>query len=199
MFFLFFLEFEIWGLEFGAFYYYYDITDRLIKGNNFYCTKRQTNIYLLFKFKAMKTIKKYFLVTLIFLSLIIISNLAFSQVESKESELSVAFATDIFEFIKFEEKENSKIVYFTIQGITDEVHKKSISNKMLSDENIINFKISENNKCEVTVNNNVSADYIRKILLSEGFDYNYKTVKINNKESKNSDIRKKSPEHLFKK
>ena len=147
----------------------------------------------------MKTIKKNFLVTLIFLSLIIISNLAFSQVESKESELSVAFATDIIEFIKFEEKENSKIVYFTIQGITDEVHKKSISNKMLSDENIINFKISENNKCEVTVNNNVSADYIRKILLSEGFDYNYKTVKINNKESKNSDIRKKSPEHLFKK
>ncbi len=96
-------------------------------------------------------------------------------------------------------KKKILIVYFTIQGITDEVHKKSISNKMLGDENIINFIIDNHNRCKVTINNNVTADYIRNILLSESVDYNYKTVKINKKESKNTVIRKKSPEHLFKK
>ena len=138
----------------------------------------------------MKTIKKNFLITLIILCLIIISNLAFSQVESKEYS---------FEFIKFEEKGDYKTVYFTIQGITDEVHKKNISNKMQNDENIINFIIDNHNMCKVTIDNKVTADYIRNILISEGVDYNFKTVKKIKKEEKSTVIRKKSPEYLFKK
>lgn len=145
--------------------------------------------------------------SLIFLCFnIIYFNLAFSQVDLPEFEKPgrVSPRKDIvesssFEFLKFEEKENSKIVYFSIKGITDEVHKKSISNKMLNDENIINFIIDNHNMCKVTINNKVNADYIRNILISEGVDYNYKTVKTVKKEKKDTVIRKKSSEHFFKK
>lgn len=73
-------------------------------------------------------------------------------------------------------------VYFNVAYIEDEGHADLILNELLKDNNIQSGRhfLSIDNKCrfQLLVNEYISAEYIRNILLSLNVDYDFSTVTV---------------------
>ena len=102
-----------------------------------------------------------------------------------------------YEFLKFEESENDKTVYFGIAGITSEVHKKEIWNRFMSEPDVKKILIYDDNNCKLTINKCVTADYVHEILISFDVDFKYEVVKLVNDHKK--DAEKEFPDNTSKK
>jgi hypothetical protein len=74
-------------------------------------------------------------------------------------------------------------VYFQVENITDSEHAEKILNDLLSDANIIDgryFKSgNEKDRYQLYINNIITANYVRDILLTNNVDYDYSTIIVN--------------------
>lgn len=93
-------------------------------------------------------------------------------------------AQQVMEFTQSKNTGENKTVYFHIKGLDeDEEARTSLLNELLKDANIISGRIftssSSKTRCQLILPNNVTPEYIREILLSHGYDYEFTTVSVN--------------------
>ncbi len=104
------------------------------------------------------------------------------------------------DFTQKKATEQGLIVYFEVEGISDESEAIQIQDDFLKDNNISYSKYfigsSENDRYQLTIDSSVDAEYIRDILISHNVDFNYTTISIDGVteiEQSNSNIPSSSP------
>jgi hypothetical protein len=99
----------------------------------------------------------------------------------------------VSDFIKAENLDREKVVYFNLLGITDDNHKKALWNDLVADEKINEVIIENENSCKLRVMKDVTPDYLQKILDNHN-------VKINSNDlilSNSTVIEAEKPEIFF--
>jgi len=106
----------------------------------------------------------------------------------------LAFSQQVMEFTYSKITGDNKTVYFNIKGLgIDESERSEMLNALLADENIESGRIytSSSNKtmCQLLISQNIGPEYIRQILNTSGYDYDFTTVSVNGelKEKDNPD------------
>jgi hypothetical protein len=79
---------------------------------------------------------------------------------------------------------DNKTVYFNVKGLgEDDADRAVLLESLLQDDNILDGRIytssSLKTKCQLTVRMNISPEYIRPMLNSFGYDYDFTTVSVN--------------------
>ncbi|MBI4646102.1 MAG: hypothetical protein HY738_05755 [Bacteroidia bacterium] len=83
-----------------------------------------------------------------------------------------------FSFIDEKVTDTYKVVYFNLSGVPDDNQKTDLEQSFRNDNNILSFRIINNNRCQLKIRNNINADYIRNILLNNNLDYDFTSVKV---------------------
>ncbi len=87
------------------------------------------------------------------------------------------------EFVQKKAINNGYTVYFQVENAVDQDHAEKILNDLLSDNNVYSgryFKSgSGKDRYQLDINSNVTASYIRNILLTNNVDYDYSTIIVN--------------------
>jgi hypothetical protein len=87
------------------------------------------------------------------------------------------------EFVQKKATNNGYTVYFQVENAVDQDHAEKILNDLLSDNNIYSgryFKSGSNkDRYQLNIKSNVTATYIRNILLTNNVDYDYSTIIVN--------------------
>jgi len=96
----------------------------------------------------------------------------------------LAFSQQVMEFTYSKITGDNKTVYFNIKGLgIDESERTEMLNALLADENIESGRIytSSSNKtmCQLLISQNIGPEYIRQILNTSGYDYDFTTVSVN--------------------
>lgn len=86
--------------------------------------------------------------------------------------------TDIIEFKSIKPLGDGKVVYFKVANLINDEAQESLKNIFESDVNIKEFYIYTDGNCKLVINNTIDGNYIKNLLLSQGLDYDYSTVKI---------------------
>ena len=81
-------------------------------------------------------------------------------------------------FFKFNNLEKGREVYFYINGINSEVHKKKIYDELNNDANIFKFVIDNDNSCVALVSYDVDVDYIQEILTKNGAKLSFNKLNV---------------------
>lgn len=92
-------------------------------------------------------------------------------------------AQQVMEFTQSKNTGENKTVYFHIKGLEeDEEARASLLNEMLKDGNIISGRIFTSStfktRCQLLIPQNIKPEYIRNILLSNGYDFDFTTVSV---------------------
>lgn len=86
--------------------------------------------------------------------------------------------TDIIEFKSIKPLGDSKVVYFKVANLINDDTQESLKHTFETDINIKEFYIYTDGNCKLVINNIIDGNYIKNLLLSQGLDYDYSTVKI---------------------
>jgi hypothetical protein len=92
-------------------------------------------------------------------------------------------AQQVMEFTQSKVTGENKTVYFHIKGLgEDEEVRTSLLNEFLKDENIISGRIftssSFKTRCQLLMPQNIKPEYVRTILLSNGYDFDFTTISV---------------------
>lgn len=98
---------------------------------------------------------------------------------------SVALSQSM-EFSEVKIKGDIKTVYFHIKGLDeDESDRALLLEKLLSDENVINGRIFTSSdfktRCQLFLPVSITPEYIRSILVSNGYDFDWSTISTDGK------------------
>jgi len=90
------------------------------------------------------------------------------------------------DFTEVKQMGDIKTVYFHIKGLDeDETARTELINQLLSDENINSGRIftssSFKTRCQLYLPLNITPEYIRPILISNGYDFDFSTISIDGK------------------
>ncbi|MDD3688252.1 MAG: hypothetical protein PHE56_16005 [Bacteroidales bacterium] len=93
-------------------------------------------------------------------------------------------AQQVMEFTQSKNTGDNKTVYFHIKGLEeDEEARTSLLNEFLKDENIISGRIFTSStfktRCQLLIPQNIKPEYIRNILLANGYDFDFTTISVN--------------------
>jgi len=96
------------------------------------------------------------------------------------------FTQQVMEFTQVKMTGDSKTVYFNVKGLgDDEAERAALMDNLLKDENVIKGRIytssSGKTKCQLFLPVNITAGYIRSIINSYGYDYDFTTVSVDGK------------------
>ncbi len=99
---------------------------------------------------------------------------------------TVIFSQGVLEFTQAKITGDSKTVYFHIKGLSDDESERSaLLENLLSDENVLDGRIftssSFKTRCQLFLTVNITAEYIRSILNTNGYDFDFTTVSIDGK------------------
>ncbi|PLX06093.1 MAG: hypothetical protein C0596_16530 [Marinilabiliales bacterium] len=87
------------------------------------------------------------------------------------------------EFTQIKVADEGYTVYFHVVNLIDDEHGNMVLAELLNDENIFSgryFKSGEGkDRFQLYINEFVSAEYVRNILLSQNVDYEFSTVTVN--------------------
>ncbi|MDA3819776.1 MAG: hypothetical protein PF590_04870 [Candidatus Delongbacteria bacterium] len=104
----------------------------------------------------------------------------------------------VLEFTHVKNLGPEKTVYFHIDGINDEDHKNAILERLLMDPSISDGRIFKTpnmeDRCQLYVNQDVDAAYVRNILKKLDVDYAFKIVSKNGHLEKQDQQLKEHPE-----
>jgi len=98
---------------------------------------------------------------------------------------SIIFAQSL-EFTEVKTIGDNKTVYFHIKGLDDdEAARSELLEQLLSDENVKGARIftssSLKTRCQLYLPLNITPEYIRPILINNGYDFDFSTVSIDGK------------------
>lgn len=93
-------------------------------------------------------------------------------------------AQQVMEFTQSKNTGENKTVYFHIKGLEEDDEARTILlNELLKDESIISGRIftssTSKTRCQLLITQNVKAEYVRNILLANGYDFDFTTVSVN--------------------
>jgi hypothetical protein len=84
------------------------------------------------------------------------------------------------DFVQKKSANNGYTVYFEVQNITNQEHGEKILNDLLNDNNIIDGRYFKSgagkDRYQLYINDIITANYVRNILLANNVDYDYSTI-----------------------
>lgn len=86
--------------------------------------------------------------------------------------------TDMVEFKSVKSLGEGKVVYFKVANLISDDAQESLKHTFETDINIKEFNIYTDGNCKLIINNIIDGNYIKNLLLSQGLDYDYSTVKV---------------------
>lgn len=98
--------------------------------------------------------------------------------------VTASYSQEVMEFTQYKFFDNNKTVYFHIKGLGEDEEARSVLlEDIIQDENVINGRIftssSYKTRCQLNIPLNITPEYIRAILNSHGYDYDFTTISVN--------------------
>ncbi|MDD2387101.1 MAG: hypothetical protein PHP52_10015 [Bacteroidales bacterium] len=99
---------------------------------------------------------------------------------------SAIFTQNIMEFVDVKDADGLKTVYFQVKGLNeDDAARATLMKDLLADPNVIKGRIftssSLKTRCQLFLPYEISPEYIRPILQSHGYDFEFSSVSIDGK------------------
>ncbi len=100
--------------------------------------------------------------------------------------ISVIFAQNVVEFVDVKDADGLKTVYFQIKGLgEDDAARTTLMTDLLADPNVVKGRIftssSFKTRCQLFLPYEIGPEYIRPILQSHGYDFEFSSVSIDGK------------------
>ncbi len=104
----------------------------------------------------------------------------------------VSLSQQVMEFTHAKITGDSKTVYFNVKGLSDdEAERATLMENLLKDQNILKGRIyttsSNKSMCQLFLPISITPEYIRSILNTYGYDFDFTTVSIDGKLKDNSE------------